>query len=227
MHQILRIAPSMILMFLTVETFGQEPLQQLYSSEGWTVIDEHETGRKISVKSIKGMELNAVMVTNTVQLGAETLLNVVADLANYKKIFTSSSQVTTTVLKSTPEFTDAYQHLPVPIPFLSDRHYIFRMDSIKDNRVVWTLISYHNGYKAFLQERDMEYNNPVYLESGIGIWDVIEDGKNSCQLSYRVYMDSGGNLPNFLIDWLNRKAIGNIFDDVVLAALTRTSENIN
>jgi hypothetical protein len=40
-------------------------------------------------------------------------------------------------------------------------------------------------------------------------------------------MDSGGNLPNFLIDWLNRKAIGNIFDDVVLAALTRTSENIN
>ena len=73
----------------------------------------------------------------------------------------------------------------------------------------------------------MEYNNPVYLESGIGIWDVIEDDKNSCQLSYRVYMDSGGNLPNFLIDWLNRKAIGNIFDDVVLAALTRTSESIN
>ena len=98
------------------------------------------------------------------------------------------------------------------------------MDSIKDSRVTWTLISYNNGYKTFLQEKDIEYNKPVYLASGVGIWDAVDNGEESCLLSYKVYMDAGGNLPNFLIEWLNRKALANIFEDVILEALARNPE---
>ena len=92
------------------------------------------------------------------------------------------------------------------------------MESINDNRVTWRLVSYDNGYIDFLKEREREFNKPVYLESGIGIWDAIEKSKNSSRLSYRVYMDAGGNLPHFLIDWLNRKALAGIFEDVLLTA---------
>ena len=215
---------SVLFIFYCSVTFGQSTIQELFNNQGWELIDKYDNGSEISVKSLEGKHLEAVMISNTVPFDAKTVLEVVYDVDNYDEIFLSSKQVSTTVLKSTARFTDAYQHLPVPIPFLSDRHYIFRMDYIKDNRVTWTLLSYENDYKSFLKERDIEFNKPVYLVSGHGIWDAINNGNKSCRLSYRVYMDSGGNLPGFLIEWLNRKALANIFQDVIVAASSRSSQ---
>ena len=218
MMKLFPLVACLFLMLQASDKLQQEAFQQLYSSEGWNLIDTHENGREISVKSIQGKALRAVMVSNTVKMDTKTLLGVIYDVANYERTFVNSSQVTTKVLQSTSEYIEAYQHLPVPIPFISDRHYVFRMESINDNRVTWRLVSYDNGYIDFLKEREREFNKPVYLESGIGIWDAIENSNNSCKLSYRVYMDSGGNLPKFIIDWLNRKALASIFEDVLLTA---------
>ncbi len=218
MIKIFPLAVSLFLMLQASDKLEHEMLQQLYSSDGWSLIDEHENGRKISVKSIQGKPLRAVMVSNRVDMDAKTLLSIIYDVANYEQTFVNLNQVTTQVLQSTPQYIDAYQHLPIPIPLISDRHYVFRMVSTNDNRVTWRLVSYDNGYKGFLKKRDREFNNPIYLESGIGIWDATENSKNSCRLSYKVYMDSGGKLPHFLIDWLNRKALASIFEDVLLTA---------
>ncbi len=222
--KIFPLAVSLLLMLQASDKLEKEALRQLYSSDGWNIIDKHENGREISVKSIQGKPLRAVMVSKRVNMDAKTLLGVIYDVANYERTFVNSSQVTTTVLQSKPQYIDAYQHLPVPIPFISDRHYVFRMESTNENRVTWRLVSYDNGYKDFLTEREREFNKPVYLESGIGIWDAIENSNNSCWLSYRVYMDSGGNLPHFLIDWLNRKALATIFEDVLLTASSLKTE---
>ena len=220
----LRKILSLLFIFNCSITFGQSTIQQLFNSEGWELIDKYDNGSEFSVKSLDGKHLEAVMIANIVPLDAQTVLEVVYDIDNYDEIFLSSQQVSTTVLKSTARFTDAYQHLPVPIPFISDRHYIFRMHSINDNRVTWTLISHNNVYEAFLKERDIEFNKPVYLPSGYGIWDAINNGDKSCRLSYKVYMDSGGNLPDFLIEWLNKKALANIFQDVIVEASSRSNQ---
>ena len=37
-------------------------------------------------------------------------------------------------------------------------------------------------------------------------------------------MDSGGNLPGFLIEWLNKKALANIFQDVIVEASSRSNQ---
>lgn len=221
---ILRKILLLLFIFNCSITFGQSTIQQLFNSEGWELIDKYENGSELSVKSLDGQPLEAVMIANTVPFEASTLLEIVYDVDKYDEIFLSSQQVSTKVLKSTPRFTDVYQHLPVPIPFLSDRHYIFRMDTINNSRVAWTLISYNNTYETFLKERDDEFNKPVYLASGYGIWEAINNGDKSCRLSYRVYMDSGGNLPGFLIEWLNKKALANIFQDVIVEASSRSNQ---
>ena len=85
--KIFPLAVSLFLMLQASDELEKEALRQLYSSDGWNLIDKHENGREISVKSIQGKPLRAVMVSNIVNMDAKTLLSVVYDVANYEKNF--------------------------------------------------------------------------------------------------------------------------------------------
>ena len=69
-------------------------------------------------------------------------MNVISNVENYDTIFVSPNHVSTTVISRKKNMIDAYQHLPVPIPFISDRHYIFRMSGFEDqsNEISWILM---------------------------------------------------------------------------------------
>ena len=116
---------------------------------------------------------------------------------------------------------DAYQHLPVPIPFISDRHYIFRMTIFENdsNSIRWILLDQKNKYISYLTNKKKLLSSAIYLNTGVGIWKVRKIKSNITEVSYRLYMDTGGKLPKFLVDWLNRTAANNVFSDIRNASL--------
>ena len=57
------------------------------------------------------------------------------------------------------------------------------------------------------------------MNTGVGIWKINKLDQDVSEVSYRVYMDTGGRLPKFLVEWLNKTAANNIFNDVKNASL--------
>ena len=47
--------------------------------------------------------------------------------------------------------------------------------------------------------------------------------KSKIKISYRLFMDPGGSIPNFLTDKINEISIINLFKDVIAEAERRTS----
>jgi len=61
----------------------------------------------------------------------------------------------------------------------------------------------------------------VYLDHGAGLWVAEEIENNIIILSYRIYMDPGGSLPDFMIDIMNKVSVVNVFKDAVAEAQNR------
>ena len=68
---------SVLFIFYCSVTFGQSTIQELFNNQGWELIDKYDNGSEISVKSLKGKHLEAVMISNTVPFDAKTVLEVV------------------------------------------------------------------------------------------------------------------------------------------------------
>mgnify|MGYP005749293839 FL=1 len=63
--------------------------------------------------------------------------------------------------------------------------------------------------------------NATYLNNGAGLWVAKNVAKDRTSFSYRIYIDPGGSLPNFLIDLINKTSVVNIFKDAIAEAQKR------
>ena len=72
-----------------------------------------------------------------------------------------------------------------------------------------------------LVELNERLKDAVYLDYGAGLWVAEEIEKDTIILSYRIYMDPGGSLPDLLIDIMNKVSVVNVFKDAVTEAQNR------
>jgi len=208
--------------------FGQTNefiFSQLYIPYGWVQINKSRNQNdspSIFTKEIFGVAYQALMIKDTISAESKKIINIINNVENYDNIITSSKLVSTSVISRKNNFVDAYQHLPVPIPFISDRHYIFRMNSFenKSNVIRWILLNKKDGdYSNYISQKEDSLSSAIYLDTGVGIWEVNKLEPNISEISYRLYMDTGGRLPKFLVEWLNKTAVNNVFADIKNASL--------
>ena len=61
----------------------------------------------------------------------------------------------------------------------------------------------------------------IYLNYGAGLWMAERANGGEYTLSYRLYLDPGGSIPDFAIELLNKMSIVNVFNDVLIEASHR------
>ena len=196
----------------------------LYSNDEWEIIDSVED-ISISTKNIMDKNLLAVMVNKELSLPKEILQNVIMDINNYGDFLQNSDSFISKEVKNTSTFVEGYQFIPIRIPFFENREYLFRMypsgfkNSDNTSIIHWYLLEKD---KKFL---DADDRTATYLNYGAGLWVAEEKDDNKTLFSYRIYMDPGGSLPDFLIDMINKNSVVNIFNDAINEAIKRYKYN--
>lgn len=216
------------LVFAQSEKNNLEP-KELYKlleePKGWVINNEIE-GYKLFSKKIEDQDLNAVMVSYETSIPLLGIQEVLMDIKNYESFLNSSSKMFTKQLIKDSSSVVGYQFIPINFPFMSDRHYCFKLIKNEINiNTSKTLV------KWFLLDEEVELldiqhsknANSVYLKYGAGIWLVDSVGKSKIKISYRLFMDPGGSIPNFLTEKINEISIINLFKDVIAEAERRTS----
>ena len=196
--------------------------QMLRSNEDWTTVAKE--GKVIlSTKSIKNMSLVAFMAKQKTNIPSKIIQDIVMDVKNYGQYFRSAGEFVFNEVKKFSGVVEGYHLLPVDLPFMKDREYFFRVHSggydKEDN------VSIVHWYLIDEQEKVQTQNTSkgaIYLNYGAGLWMAEHNDDGEYMLSYRLYLDPGGSIPDFAIELLNKMSIVNVFNDVLSEASRRT-----
>ena len=197
-------------------------LQMLKSNEDWTTVAKK--GKVIlSTKSIKNMSLVAFMAKQKTNIPSKIIQDIVMDVNNYGQYFNSAGEFVFNEVRKFSGVVEGYHLLPVDLPFMKDREYFFRVHSggynIDDNVSIvhWYLIDEPEKVQTQNTSKDA-----IYLNYGAGLWMAEHNDDGEYMLSYRLYLDPGGSIPDFAIELLNKMSIVNVFNDVLNEASRRT-----
>ena len=196
--------------------------QMLRSNEDWTTVAKK--GEVIlSTKSIKNMSLVAFMAKQKTNIPSKIIQDIVMDVKNYGQYFRSAGEFVFNEVKKLSGVVEGYHLLPVDLPFMKDREYFFRVHSggydKEDNVSIvhWYLIDEPEKVQTQNTSKDA-----IYLNYGAGLWMAEHNDDGEYMLSYRLYLDPGGSIPDFAIELLNKMSIVNVFNDVLIEASRRT-----
>ena len=190
-------------------------LKQLKDNKDWILIEDRSDSIRVYEKQIDRMDLKALKVEKVVKFNPKSILETVMDINNYSNIL-SSDDLTSFIIGQKNNLVYAYNHIPIPLPFIEDRHYIFTIKKVSNKEVSWSLVDYAK-VKATSKLKAMINKNPtaVYLDYGAGFWYVEPLTESISQVSYTLYMDSGGALTNNLNDLFTSQSIINLYKNVL------------
>jgi hypothetical protein len=200
--------------------------QMLKSNENWTSVAK-KGEVTLSTKSIKDMSLVAFMAKQKTNIPSKIIQDIVMDVKNYGQYFNSAGEFIFSEVGRYSGAVEGYHLLPVNLPFMKDREYFFRVHTggynMEDNVSIvhWYLIE--KPEKVQMQNTS---NDAIYLDYGAGLW-MAERADGEYMLSYRLYLDPGGSIPNFAIELLNKMSIVNVFNDVLSEASRRNYTTVH
>ena len=189
----------------------------LYDDNGWnkpSIID----GISLSTKRVPNMSIKAVKVHIGTNIPKNIIADIIMDIKNYNNYFINSKKLYFQVINRDSNSIDGYQFISVPIPFIKDREYFFRMSSntfLPDYPK--TFIHWHTLNKDIYSyiSTDFQSGKELYLDTGLGIWNIDFLDDSTFILSYRLLIDPGGYLPDFAVDHVNKVNIISLFRDVI------------
>jgi len=214
----------LLTIFLFSALWGQTPvvlLDTLNGEKGWRPVNYLDDGTRFERKTIVGKTLSAVKVSRVTDVTPHFIRNVIMDLDHYGEFLSNANTLNSAILKITDEYVEGYQHIRVALPFFSDRQYCFRMTAYEwlqdSNNIIieWYLLDNEGEYASFLKKQDSQ---AVYLDFGAGSWSAKALGNGRFEISYQLYMDPGGSIPNFLNQRVNAISIINLFQDALMEA---------
>ena len=217
-----------LLIFLALfgSTLGNSLLEtQLLRQDGWEIVETFDDGYTLSQINIPGYDMDGVQVSVEVDLHPQVLFDVIHDVTKYENFLTSAKSIDFETLEQSDSHVIGYQHISVP--YFSNRHYLYHFDLEvlhENNQHItgWELIGVQDGYGDFIQQMNAAYDDPVYLDEGIGRFIIEPISESRVSLSYRLYMDIGGWIPSSLVEMSNRNGILNLVKDLVKEAEKRS-----
>ena len=187
----------------------------LKDDDNWVNLSYND-GLQIYSKNVDSHPLAALKIESKIDLPLDIIQSIIMDIEKYDSILKSSNGLETIQIDMNDNIKVAYQFIPINIPFMSHRHYIFQIEkhdfSINYPKMLveWYILESTSNYAKKFKKQ-----NTIYLEDGVGIWMAKKNEENKIILSYRLYMNPGGSIPNFLMDKLNEDSIINIYKDVI------------
>ena len=176
-------------------------------------------GLTIAFKNVNNHKISAVQIKNKIEIPLNIIQDVIMDVNNYSSILKNSRGMMTDILEVTDIIVIAYQFISINIPFMEHRHYYFilkknELFDISEEVILadWHLID-HDRFNFSKYS-----SSAVFLKHGAGIWMAKNNNKGDMILSYRIFMDPNGSIPNFIIDKINEISIVSLFQDVVIEA---------
>ena len=201
--------------------------QMLKSNENWTSVAK-KGEVTLSTKSIKDMSLVAFMAKQKTNIPSKIIQDIVMDVKNYGQYFNSAGEFVFNEVKKFSGVVEGYHHLPVDLPFMKDREYFFRVHAggynMEDNVSIvhWYLIDKPEKVQTQNTSKDA-----IYLDYGAGLWMAERADDGEYMLSYRLYLDPGGSIPDFAIELLNKMSVVNVFNDVLSEASRRNYTEVH
>ena len=132
---------TLILSMLLLSNDNIELLNVLRDSKDWELIDIRKDSIRVYEKQIDGMDLNALKVEKIINFNSDLVIETIMDINNYSKIM-SSPDITSFIIGQRNNMIFAYNHFPIPLPFIEDRHYIFKIKQLSNTEVHWYLVDY-------------------------------------------------------------------------------------
>ena len=174
------------------------------------------------------MSLVAFMAKQKTNIPSKIIQDIVMDVKNYGQYFNSAGEFVFSEVRRYSGAVEGYHLLPVDLPFMKDREYFFRVHTggydIEDNFSIvhWYLID-----KPEKVQTQNTSNDAIYLDYGAGLWMAERADDGEYMLSYRLYLDPGGSIPDFAIELLNKMSIVNVFNDVLNEASRRNNAAVH
>ena len=202
-------------------------LKMLKSNQNWTFVAK-KGGVTLSTKPLKNMSLVAFMAKQKTNIPSKIIQDIVMDVKNYGQYFNSAGEFVFSEVRRYSGAVEGYHLLPVDLPFIKDREYFFRVHAggynIEDNISIvhWYLIDKPEKVQTKNTSKDA-----IYLDYGAGLWMAERADDGDYMLSYRLYLDPGGSIPDFAIELLNKMSVVNVFNDVLIEASRRNYAEVH
>ena len=134
----------------------------------------------------------------------------------FSSLSTLPSDLTSFIVGQKDGFFYAYNHIPIPFPFVDDRHYFFKIKKTSDSEVIWTLVPESEARSIYKFKRIIDKRSgSVYMDYGAGIWKANPITEKLSNVSYSLYMDSGGLITDYLNDLFSSQSVINLYKGVL------------
>jgi len=210
-----------LLFSLILSMDNNQLLSELRNERNWTLLEMRSDSINVYEKKIKGLKLRALKVEKVVAYNASSVLDIVLDINNYPTIM-KNDDVQSFIVGQKNNNVYAYNYFPIPIPFIDDRHYLFKIQRLNDMELNWSLVGMSEVKKSSKLKSIIDKNSDaVYLNSGAGYWKINNLADNISKVSYILYMDSGGSLTATLNDYFASQSIINLFKNILRESYKR------
>ena len=189
-------------------------LKSLENNEDWSLIDIRKDSIRVYEKRVDGMDLSALKVEKIIDFNPKLIFETIMDINNYPYVM-ENPDVTSFIIGQRDNMIYAYNHFPVPLPFIEDRHYIFKIKQTSDTQINWHLVDYMEVKSSPRLKSIIDKNSSaVYMDYGAGLWEIEILTESLSQASYILYMDAGGSLTNNLNDLFTSQSIIDLYKSI-------------
>ena len=163
------------------------------------------TSNDIKVYKLDNDSIPIIKLTKVIE-SSDKIFETILNIDNYNKIISNKKIFTKNI--SSNENSDTlyvYQKVSNIIPFVKNRHLIFQMFQINDNRLDWKLLNRNNIlFNNYIDDKSK------ILSYGAGSWQI----DNNILIHY-YYINPELVLPDFLINKATERSVLDIFKDVL------------
>ncbi len=203
----------MIKLFILILNFlfcsYNDTLLSYMNQEGPWIYNETQDG--LDIYDLDNEDYPVIKVEGEFQYSFQDLLDVIMDLDGHNEVI-SNSNVYTEFISSESDTLYGYQKVSNFIPFVRNRHIIFKLYKVDDNKIEWKLIDEDNSlYHSYKHRRIKE------LSLGAGSWEIFEQENRTVKLIHYMYIDADINLPDFILNTAQKRSVVDIFNDVLNA----------
>ena len=184
-------------------------LMEMFEQDGWVVENKHSDSLTVFKKKLDGPKIPAFKATMISSIPIDYIMEAVLDGENHEEFMGSSHVVESEFIgASKADTTYSYQMLDLPI--ISDRHYITTNfnDTLSNYhyRMNWMVDKKKNirDFSDFIDKKNEKHGKPIFVEDGVGSWELKYLDDNKTEVSYYVLINPGGWIPNSLVTYVNK-----------------------
>ena len=182
---------------------------EMFNQDGWVIENEHSDSLSVFKKKLNGPKIPAFKATMISSIPIDYIMEAILDGENHEEFMGSSHVIESEFIgDSKGDTTYSYQMLDLPI--ISDRHYITTNfnDTLSNYhyRMNWMVDNEKNisDFSEFVDKKNKEHGKPIFIEDGVGSWELRHLDNNKTEVSYYVLINPGGWIPNSLVTYVNK-----------------------